>query len=258
MNMSGMDPAEVEQLAKEVLTLSRRMQKSESELQRAISNAPWQGNNADRFKYSDWPQYRRWLRSAEDALADAHTQLLRDVADQRRVSNAAFSPSIGALIPGIRGDIRLEIHRLITEGEKRYDWLGDIGIALGAVEKFKRHASWMGPASDVLDQIGIILVGARWASALSSGQWDWGDAFEDVGEISGSVLKKGKFNPVGYLAGTAVAVWSSNINEAARLDWSAEGWRQITSLSRSEWADVIGENLRSLDNWRKIYRFLMP
>lgn len=88
----GMNIDEVEELGRFLKsTASDDLKRYVRQLDRQSASAPWGGQDADRFRSTQWPKYRRELLKISDELFAFGEAALRNATEQREASRAGAS-----------------------------------------------------------------------------------------------------------------------------------------------------------------------
>ncbi len=82
----GMNVSEMESLKKLVGTELGGVRDVLKRLDADVVGVDWQGDDARRFKTSEWPDARRNLQRVEKILEETESKLSKNIAKQRQVS----------------------------------------------------------------------------------------------------------------------------------------------------------------------------
>lgn len=88
MRMTGMNVAEVRHSASVLRDRAEAMRALGARLDRRVADAPWQGQDADRFRGETWAEVRARLHDAADTLDRAASHATDNADEQERASRA--------------------------------------------------------------------------------------------------------------------------------------------------------------------------
>lgn len=237
-SMWGADLGRLEEMERQMRSVSARLSAVQVSLRGQIASSPWRGPSGDQFRQAWDRDIRPTLLSAAQQLNAAADTMRRNRLAQQGTSAAEASPILagsrvvdpGMYVGGTGTFLRSLDDSLVTP-------LGAGATAWGHLA----GSAGLGATGNTFAAFSAFTSGFGIGESLASQQYiDAGIQTAFVGgDITASALKAGH-TPVSYVGGVALQTWVEVGREATKVDWSAEGMRDIQKASLGDWSGALG------------------
>lgn len=252
MATTGMNLAEVRQLAEQLRAGAETLRAIVSTVDGRVSHTSWVGPDADRFKYEWWPGHRQLMLQAADHIQGLGQSARNNAEEQERTSGtggaggtaggwgvgvgaalgaaAAAATALGSRAAQTAGGVLNGAGRFVTGLNDLYTPLNRAFQLMEIADSpFLRNPDL--PVSRLMsdlagdgrikfmgDAMGVLSVGAQGYETYQS--FSSGDYYEGTLDALDTGAEAAKNSKAGYLPGVAVQVWTDNLRVAREIDWN--------------------------------------
>jgi hypothetical protein len=136
MTLTGMNPAEVRQLAEQLRRGSEQLRNIVSQVDGRIAHSSWAGRDSEIFKHQWWPAHRRALLLAAESVSGLGQSARNNADEQERASAAStaapVAQAMGAAVSGVAVGSESQARAATPAG-------ADSGSSAGAVSWAREH-----------------------------------------------------------------------------------------------------------------------
>jgi len=276
----GADPDALDRLAAQMDAWASLLSQHRLTLNAHIHNAPWHGQEADRFRQTWSSRLSPSLASTVSALQAAHVALQRNADEQRRASDAGSAPGTALAARGmlptsgmsagaasrISKDARavgagvlgvFAVHGAVAalgplawaKAGRSIDWLkasGAKGLVRGLsdndLSKGAMRVMSSKPVQRIEGVVGIASVADKlFRGAQDIEHHDIGRAASEASDALSTGLESSKIPPV-FLAGVDVKIWTDVIKAGHQVDWTQGVPNPLSGDNlRTVWAPAFGD-----------------